>query len=68
LILTQQQSQVVGEIRASTISERGARIDDKRSEAAMEKKENNKILLEILKIFFRCVSLSWNTSSNREKR
>ncbi len=27
---------VVGEIRESTISERGARIDDKRSEAAME--------------------------------
>lgn len=32
---------VVQEIRESTISERGARIDDKRSEAAMEK-ENNK--------------------------
>jgi sulfate adenylyltransferase subunit 2 len=30
----------VGEIRSSTISERGARIDDKRSEAAMEKKNN----------------------------
>lgn len=27
---------VVAEIRQSTISERGARIDDKRSEAAME--------------------------------
>jgi sulfate adenylyltransferase subunit 2 len=27
---------VVSEIRESTISERGARIDDKRSEAAME--------------------------------
>ena len=27
---------VVDEIRQSTISERGARIDDKRSEAAME--------------------------------
>jgi sulfate adenylyltransferase subunit 2 len=32
-------SEVVGEIRSSTISERGARIDDKRSEAAMEKKQ-----------------------------
>ena len=31
--------QVVEEIRASTISERGARIDDKRSEAAMEKRK-----------------------------
>lgn len=30
---------VVREIRASTISERGARIDDKRSEAAMEKRK-----------------------------
>lgn len=30
---------VVGEIRESTISERGARIDDKRSEAAMEKRK-----------------------------
>ncbi|WP_026813772.1 sulfate adenylyltransferase subunit CysD [Arenibacter certesii] len=30
---------VVGEIRASKISERGARIDDKRSEAAMEKRK-----------------------------
>ena len=30
---------VVEEIRASTISERGARIDDKRSEAAMEKQK-----------------------------
>ncbi|TVZ51587.1 sulfate adenylyltransferase subunit CysD [Dokdonia sp. Hel_I_53] len=30
---------VVGEIRSSTISERGARIDDKRSEAAMEKRK-----------------------------
>ncbi|MDE0599764.1 MAG: sulfate adenylyltransferase subunit CysD, partial [Dokdonia donghaensis] len=30
---------VVGEIRTSTISERGARIDDKRSEAAMEKRK-----------------------------
>jgi sulfate adenylyltransferase subunit 2 len=29
----------VGEIRLSTISERGARIDDKRSEAAMEKRK-----------------------------
>jgi len=28
--------EVVAEIRESTISERGARIDDKRSEAAME--------------------------------
>ena len=32
-------SEVVAEIRASTISERGARIDDKRSEAAMEKRK-----------------------------
>src|SRR6187431_1997617 len=31
--------EVVGEIRTSTISERGARIDDKRSEAAMEKRK-----------------------------
>ncbi len=30
---------VVDEIRVSTISERGARIDDKRSEAAMEKRK-----------------------------
>jgi sulfate adenylyltransferase subunit 2 len=30
---------VVNEIRVSTISERGARIDDKRSEAAMEKRK-----------------------------
>jgi len=30
---------VVEEIRNSTISERGARIDDKRSEAAMEKRK-----------------------------
>ena len=30
---------VVQEIRDSTISERGARIDDKRSEAAMEKRK-----------------------------
>jgi sulfate adenylyltransferase subunit 2 len=30
---------VVEEIRASRISERGARIDDKRSEAAMEKRK-----------------------------
>jgi sulfate adenylyltransferase subunit 2 len=30
---------VVQEIRTSTISERGARIDDKRSEAAMEKRK-----------------------------
>ncbi|TPN86336.1 sulfate adenylyltransferase subunit CysD [Aquimarina algicola] len=30
---------VVAEIRKSTISERGARIDDKRSEAAMEKRK-----------------------------
>lgn len=30
---------VVAEIRQSTISERGARIDDKRSEAAMEKRK-----------------------------
>jgi len=32
-------AQVVKEIRQSTISERGARIDDKRSEAAMEKRK-----------------------------
>ncbi|PWH84323.1 sulfate adenylyltransferase subunit CysD [Algibacter marinivivus] len=32
-------SKVVEEIRDSTISERGARIDDKRSEAAMEKRK-----------------------------
>jgi sulfate adenylyltransferase subunit 2 len=32
-------SKVVEEIRVSTISERGARIDDKRSEAAMEKRK-----------------------------
>lgn len=32
-------SEVVAEIRESTISERGARIDDKRSEAAMEKRK-----------------------------
>ncbi|WP_194776380.1 sulfate adenylyltransferase subunit CysD [Pararhodonellum marinum] len=31
--------EVVDEIRLSTISERGARIDDKRSEAAMEKRK-----------------------------
>ena len=30
---------VVQEIRNSTISERGARIDDKRSDAAMEKRK-----------------------------
>ena len=33
------QDSVVQEIRDSTISERGARIDDKRSEAAMEKRK-----------------------------
>jgi len=32
-------NKVVAEIRESTISERGARIDDKRSEAAMEKRK-----------------------------
>ena len=32
-------SQVVAEIRDSSISERGARIDDKRSEAAMEERK-----------------------------
>jgi sulfate adenylyltransferase subunit 2 len=32
-------SSVVREIRDSTISERGARIDDKRSESAMEKRK-----------------------------
>jgi len=32
-------SEVVSEIRESSISERGARIDDKRSEAAMEKRK-----------------------------
>ncbi|MEE3227167.1 MAG: sulfate adenylyltransferase subunit CysD, partial [Bacteroidota bacterium] len=31
--------QIVKEIKVSTISERGARIDDKRSEAAMEKRK-----------------------------
>lgn len=31
--------QIVAEIKESTISERGARIDDKRSEAAMEKRK-----------------------------
>jgi hypothetical protein len=36
---------VVGEIRLSTISERGG-IDDKRSEAAMEKKKTTRVLLE----------------------
>ncbi|RYY90477.1 MAG: sulfate adenylyltransferase subunit CysD, partial [Chitinophagaceae bacterium] len=30
---------VIGEIEAATLSERGARIDDKRSEAAMEKRK-----------------------------
>jgi len=30
---------VIGEINAAEISERGARIDDKRSEAAMEKRK-----------------------------
>ena len=34
-------SSVVQEIRESTISERGARIDDKRSEAAMEKRKQH---------------------------
>ena len=32
-------TKVVEEIRDSSISERGARIDDKRSEAAMEKRK-----------------------------
>jgi sulfate adenylyltransferase subunit 2 len=31
---------IIDEIRSATISERGARIDDKRSEAAMEKRKN----------------------------
>jgi sulfate adenylyltransferase subunit 2 len=31
--------EVVGEIRLSTISEKRSRIDDKRSEAAMEKRK-----------------------------
>ncbi len=31
---------IISEIREATISERGARIDDKRSEAAMEKRKN----------------------------
>jgi hypothetical protein len=44
LILTATISEVVGEIRSSTISERGARIDDKRSSDG--KKENNKDILE----------------------
>jgi sulfate adenylyltransferase subunit 2 len=45
-------SEVVGEIRLSTISERGARIDDKRSEAMG--KENNKGIfrMKFLKLFF----------------
>jgi sulfate adenylyltransferase subunit 2 len=30
---------IIGEIIEATISERGARIDDKRSEAAMEKRK-----------------------------
>jgi len=30
---------IIGEIKSATISERGARIDDKRSEAAMEKRK-----------------------------
>jgi sulfate adenylyltransferase subunit 2 len=30
---------IIGEIKEATISERGARIDDKRSEAAMEKRK-----------------------------
>ena len=33
--------QVIAEIRAAEISERGARIDDKRSEAAMEKRKRD---------------------------
>ena len=33
-------SEVIREIQASTLSERGARIDDKRSEAAMETRKN----------------------------
>lgn len=37
---------VVEEIRDSSISERGARIDDKRSEAAMEKKKTTRIFLK----------------------
>jgi sulfate adenylyltransferase subunit 2 len=45
-------SEVVGEIRLSTISERGARIDDKRSEAAMEKKNNKGTFrMKFLKLF-----------------
>ncbi len=36
---------VVDEIRYSDISERGARIDDKRSEAAMEKTEATRVFL-----------------------
>jgi sulfate adenylyltransferase subunit 2 len=31
---------IISEIKSATISERGARIDDKRSEAAMEKRKN----------------------------
>jgi sulfate adenylyltransferase subunit 2 len=43
----------VGEIRLSTISERGARIDDKRSEAAMEKrKQQGYFRMKFLKLFF----------------
>jgi sulfate adenylyltransferase subunit 2 len=30
---------IIAEIKEATISERGARIDDKRSEAAMEKRK-----------------------------
>jgi sulfate adenylyltransferase subunit 2 len=45
-------SEVVGEIRLSTISERGARIDDKRSEAAMEKKKQQGYFrMKFLKLF-----------------
>jgi sulfate adenylyltransferase subunit 2 len=45
-------SEVVGEIRLSTISERGARIDDKRSEAAMEKrKQQGYFRMKFLKLF-----------------
>jgi hypothetical protein len=51
--MQQQYPEVVGEIRLSTISERGARIDDKRSEAAMEKrKQQGYFRMKFLKIFF----------------
>ena len=41
-------AKVVEEIRDSSISERGARIDDKRSEAAMEKRKQQGYFQEVL--------------------